>query len=131
LTIGPGFNATNGTFAAAELLTPPPNSRFRKQFLYTSNRAIVAPEDEDPAGDTIAIFSLDPFEKIRDVSTGLHNIRGMEFGGPDDEFLAAAGVAGNGNGVAIFQRVNGGSDLKLLARNNGTNAQSRSSFVWV
>ncbi|KAJ7883517.1 hypothetical protein B0H14DRAFT_3857350 [Mycena olivaceomarginata] len=52
-----------------------------------------------------------PEEKLQ-----LDQIRGMQFGGEDDEYLIAGGVAGTA-GVVIYQRVDGGRNLTEVARN--------------
>ena len=62
------------------------------------------------------------------VFTGLDQIRGMEFGGPENEFLIASGVAGSA-GTIVLQRTDGGRNLKLLTRNE--QIPTRTSFVWL
>ena len=47
--------------------------------------------------------------------TGLDQIRGMEFGGDQSEFLVASGVAGNA-GVIMLKRTKGGADLEIVAK---------------
>jgi 6-phosphogluconolactonase (cycloisomerase 2 family) len=116
---------TGSLFAAAEVLIPPASAAFPVSNIYTSNRNLA---NNDPRGDSITIFSALPNIKlVKQVFTGLNQVRGMQFS-PDGDYLVAAGVAGKG-GVAIFQRINGGTDLKEVARN--TDIATRSSFVWL
>ncbi|KAJ7054128.1 Lactonase, 7-bladed beta-propeller-domain-containing protein [Mycena amicta] len=117
-------------WAAAEILIPSNSARFQ-QYIYVSNRNTGI---QGPDGDSIAIFeNVDqdtPHEHLQLVSqvfTGLDQIRGMEFGGPDDEYLIAGGVAGNA-GVVVFRRVDGGRGLEEIARNR--DIPTRTSFVW-
>ncbi|KAF8192927.1 hypothetical protein BJ912DRAFT_961405 [Pholiota molesta] len=64
------------------------------------------------------------------VFTGLRQIRSMAVGkvsdGGDEYLIAGANVDG---GVAVFQRVDGGRNLQLVARN--TDIANRTSFVFV
>ncbi|CDO70095.1 hypothetical protein BN946_scf184806.g22 [Trametes cinnabarina] len=56
-------------------------------------------------------------------------IRGMELsGGSENEFLVAAGVAGEA-GVVVLRRTQGGADLEIVATNK--DVPTRSSFVWL
>jgi 6-phosphogluconolactonase (cycloisomerase 2 family) len=110
---------------AAEILIPDPNVTFPTPYVYTSNRG-----DPSPGGDTIAIFSIanpDTLELVAEVRTGLRDVRGMVFGGPDDRWLIAGGVS-NG-GVKIFERVDEGRDLKAIATNEDIIAPA--GFLWV
>lgn len=110
---------------AAEILCPDPNSTFPEPYLYASNR-----NDPSPEGDTIAIFSLHDKEKpklIEEVRTGLKHVRGMVFGGPDDKWLVTGGVY-NG-GVKIFERIEGGKKLKVVAENDSIKAPT--AFLWL
>ena len=116
-------------FAAAEVLIPPPNSAFPSTLVYASNRNTGS--TVDPRGDAIAIFSLDADGKLELVNqffTGLEQIRGMEFGGPDNRYLVASGVVGDG-GVIVFERVGQGADFVQVASNK--DIPNRTSFVWV
>ncbi|KAJ7733204.1 Lactonase, 7-bladed beta-propeller-domain-containing protein, partial [Mycena maculata] len=109
---------------AAELLIPAPNSTFSTPYAYVSNR-------NDPAagGDTIAIFAIegDALELVTEVHTGLKHLRGMAFGGKDDRWLVAGGA--QGGGVKVFERVDGGKGLRLLAENGDVEAPT--GFLWV
>ncbi|KAH7883459.1 Lactonase, 7-bladed beta-propeller-domain-containing protein [Phlebopus sp. FC_14] len=97
---------------AAEILIPTPNLPFPDPYIYTSNR-----NDPSPEGDSIAIFSLvageDKPELVGEVRTGLKHVRGMLFGCEDDRWLVVGGV--EGGGVKVFERVDGGKDLKEVA----------------
>ncbi|TFY83352.1 hypothetical protein EWM64_g659 [Hericium alpestre] len=122
------LNLTNATWAAAEILLPALNQRFQKAFVYTSNRNTGS--TVDPHGDTIAIWSIEPEGKVtlvRQVYTGLQQVRGMMIGGDDDEFIVAGGVVGTG-GVLVLKRTEGGSNLEEVVRN--TDIPNRTSFVW-
>lgn len=103
--------------------------------LYVSNR-----EDTSEEGDTIAIFSLvdkengkklrETPELVKQVRTGLRHVRGMGFGGADDQWLIAGGV--NNGGVKIFKRVKdakGEEDLEFVAENNSI--EKPTAFVWL
>ncbi|KAJ7077819.1 Lactonase, 7-bladed beta-propeller-domain-containing protein [Mycena belliarum] len=109
---------------AAELLIPPPNSTFSVLYAYVSNR-----NNPSPDGDTIAIFSIagDDLELVAEISTGLKHLRGMVFGGPEDKWLVAGGA--EGGGVKIFERIDGGKGLKLLAEDSSVEAPT--GFLWV
>jgi hypothetical protein len=109
---------------AAELLIPAPNRTFSTPYAYVSNR-----NDPSPEGDTIAIFSIagDSLELVAEVRTGLKHLRGMVFGGADDKWLVAGGV--HGGGVKVFERIDGGKGLKVVAENGGIEAPT--GFLWV
>jgi hypothetical protein len=51
----------------------------------------------------------------------------MMFGGPDDKYLIAGGV--NGGGVRMFERIDGGRSLRLIATNDSI--QSPTDFLWL
>ena len=113
-------------FHAGEILLTEASLSFPEPFIYVSNRNT---GNVDPRGDTIAIFAVEPqLRLVKQVYTGLDQIRGMQLGGPEKEFLIAAGVAGSA-GTKMFKRVNGGQDLELIA--NNTDIPQRSSFVWL
>lgn len=108
---------------AAEILIPPPNSTFSTPYLYASNR-----NDPSPEGDVISIYSVADPEKIvpvAEVRSGLKHLRGMVFGGPNDEYLVAGGVFGGG--VKVFERVDGGKGFKELAH---LDLDAPTSFLW-
>ncbi|KAF9504521.1 hypothetical protein BS47DRAFT_1401292, partial [Hydnum rufescens UP504] len=112
------------------LFVSPPSTRYPTPYLYASNRNVSPlPAQTDPLGDTIAIFALEPkLHLVRQVHTGLQQLRGVSLGGEDGQYVAAAGLAGGG--IAVFERVDGGADLKLLARYDGVGSEKVSSFVW-
>jgi len=109
---------------AAEILIPTPNEQFPTPYLYISNR-----NDPSPEGDTISIFSIvdDTLDLISEVHTGLNHVRGMEFGGPNSEWLVAGGT--KGGGVKIFQRAEGGMNLKQVAHD--PSVESPTGFAWL
>ena len=116
-------------FAAAELLFPSPSSDFTQPFLYASNRNIGT--SPDPRGDSIAIFTFDSngiLKLVNQAFTGLVNIRGMQFGGPDNRYLVASGLSQSG-GVVVFERTEGGANLLEVARN--TQIPNLGTFVWL
>ncbi|KAK7052190.1 putative isomerase YbhE [Favolaschia claudopus] len=129
-SIIPANPPATAVWAAAEILIPPPSARFG-HYIYVSNRNTGV---QTPAGDSIAIFEnveqgtpKERLQLVTQVFTGLDQIRGMEFGGDDNEFLIAGGVAGTA-GVVIFKRVDGGRNLTEVVRN--TDVPTRTSFVW-
>ncbi|KAF9044470.1 putative isomerase YbhE [Panaeolus papilionaceus] len=134
-SIIPSNSPAGAKWAAAEVLIPPPTRRFPIPYIYVSNRNVA---NNSPQGDSIAIFEHvnkgkrnEGLKLVKQVFTGLNQIRGMEFGNAQqggEEFLAASGVAGTG-GVIILRRVAGGRDLQIVARN--TDVLTRSSFVWL
>jgi hypothetical protein len=135
VSIVPPNPPQGASFAAAEVLIPARTKNFPKAYIYASNRNVGV---QDPRGDAIAIFELldkgkktERLQLVKHVFTGLDQIRGMEFGSPKDggeEFLMAAGVAGNA-GTIVLKRTQGGSDLEILARN--LDIPTRTTFVWL
>lgn len=127
-SIIPSDAPAGSAYGAAELLIPTPNARFPKRYIYVSNRNIGQVTEE--RGDSIAIFELKrgKLQLVNQFFTGLDQVRGVEFGGKDNEYLVAAGVVGDG-GVAVFQRTEGGRNFKEVARD--TSVLTRTSFVWV
>ncbi|KAI0717390.1 putative isomerase YbhE [Cerioporus squamosus] len=112
--------------AAGEILLTEASPSFPEPFIYVSNRNTGV---QDPRGDAIAIFQVEPKLKLLGhVFTGLDQIRGMEFGGPQKEFLIASGVAGSA-GTIVLKRTQGGKNLTLLTRN--LEIPTRTSFVWL
>ncbi|KAF8882094.1 Lactonase, 7-bladed beta-propeller-domain-containing protein [Infundibulicybe gibba] len=122
-------------FAAAEILIPAPTKQFPTPYIYVSNRNTGV---QTASGDSIAIFehvgqgtASEGLRLIKQVFTGLDQIRGMEFGPEDnggDEFLIAGGVAGSA-GVVMLRRTDGGRNLEIVARN--LDIPTRTSFVWL
>lgn len=85
---------------------------------------------QDPRGDAITVFEANydgTLTLVDYVYTGLNQIRGMQLGGPNLEYLIAGGY--EGGGVAVFERTGTGGNLTLLARN--TVLPTRTSFVWL
>ncbi|PFH45230.1 hypothetical protein AMATHDRAFT_161630 [Amanita thiersii Skay4041] len=120
--------APPNTMFAAEILLPKLNSSFLTPYIYVSNR-----NDPSPDGDCIAIFSIsdnsgsDALRLVNEIHTGLKHVRGMAFGGPEDKWLAVGGV--NAGGVRIFERVDGGRNLKLVAVQDDVEAPT--GFLWL
>jgi hypothetical protein len=126
LSTVPPNNLTSPFWAAAEILIPDPTARFPAAYAYVSNRNTGT--TVDARGDTIAIFSLQPtVELVGQVYTGVQQVRGMQLGGADNEWLVLSGVVGEG-GVAVFERTEGGAGLELVARDFAVG--NRTSFVW-
>jgi 6-phosphogluconolactonase (cycloisomerase 2 family) len=129
VSIVPPNPPSGAAMAAAELLLPPPNSAFPTPYLYASNRNTGT---LDSRGDAITILQFNnatqALSVVSYVYTGLDQIRGMQIGGPNNEYLIAGSYAG-GAGVAVFQRTNGGANLTLIARDSTVG--TRTSFVWV
>ncbi|KAF8058603.1 Lactonase, 7-bladed beta-propeller-domain-containing protein [Lyophyllum atratum] len=110
---------------ASEILIPPPNVTFPTPYLYVSNR-----NDLSSKGDTIAIFDITEPKELRlvaEVRTGLKHVRAMEFGGLDDCWLIVGGM--NEGGVKIFERVQGGRGLKLVAEKQ--DVKTPTGFLWL
>ena len=118
----PGPPAELGMLAA-EILLPAPNKTFPTPYLYVSNR-----NDPSPEGDVIAVYDVSDAEKVAPVAeirSGLKHLRGMVFGGPDDKYLVAGGA--NGNGVKVFERIDGGKGLKVVA---ALDLEANTRFLW-
>lgn len=117
-------------FAAAEVLIPSPNDAFPLNLVYASNRN-VGTNITDPRGDSVAILSLGTdgtLQLVNQFFTGLQQVRGMQFGGPDDRYLVASGAAGNG-AVVVFERTGEGEQFVQVAMN--PDIQNLTSFVWI
>ncbi|KIM43557.1 hypothetical protein M413DRAFT_383669 [Hebeloma cylindrosporum] len=134
-SIIPSDSPADAKWAAAEILIPPPSEHFPVPYIYVSNRNKGAATS---TGDSIAIFEHvnrgQPNEGlvlVKQVFTGLQQIRGMEFGSAEqgcEEFLIAGGAAGT-TGVVMLRRTEGGRNLGILARN--TDIPILTSFVWI
>ncbi|KAI0360680.1 putative isomerase YbhE [Trametes cingulata] len=128
--VPPGLPA-GAQMAAGEILlaeaSTQEGSNFTQPFIYVSNRNVGV---QDPRGDAIAIYAVEPeLRFVKHVFTGLDQIRGMELsGGAENEFLVAAGVAGDA-GVVVLRRTQGGADMEIVATNK--EVPTRSSFVWL
>ncbi|KAF5340449.1 hypothetical protein D9758_013555 [Tetrapyrgos nigripes] len=125
-------------WAAAEILIPKPTPQFPVPYIYVSNRNTGIP-DATGKGDSIAIFehvhgdaaNEGSLKLVTQVFTGLQQVRGIQIGLEENggnEFLVAAGVAGNG-GTVVYRRVDGGRGLEEVARN--LDIPTRSTFVWL
>ncbi|KAF9819528.1 hypothetical protein IEO21_01992 [Rhodonia placenta] len=101
------FEAEPSMLAAEILIATSPTP-----YLYVSNR-----NDPSPEGDTIAVFSLADPAKPELVN---------EFGGEDARWLIAGGVLGGG--VKVFERVDGGKDLKQVA---SLELEAPTGFLWL
>ncbi|KAF8656668.1 hypothetical protein AX16_002471 [Volvariella volvacea WC 439] len=145
VSIIPSTTPPGSSYAAAEILIPPPNTRFPASgstpYIYVSNRNVGTPDYSSNQGDSIAIFELldrgtssERLSLVRQVYTGLSQVRGMAFsdlvtvGTTQEQYLVAAGVAGSG-GVVVLKRTEGGRNLEVVARN--WEIQTRTSFVWL
>ncbi|TFK24022.1 putative isomerase YbhE [Coprinopsis marcescibilis] len=136
VSIAPEDGPADAIYAAAEILIPPLTRKFPKSYIYVSNRN--KGETPDPRGDSIAIFEhvypgtrKEGLKLVKQVFTGLSQIRGMEFGpakNGGDEFLVAAASNSTG-GVIVLKRVKGGRDLEIVAKD--TTIGTRTSLVWV
>ncbi|OBZ78153.1 hypothetical protein A0H81_01940 [Grifola frondosa] len=106
--------------AAAEILVAEASLDFPAPYIYVSNRSTWRRDRH---------FQVEPELKLlKYVYTGLDQIRGMQLGGPQKEFLIASGVAGDA-GVIMLRRTEGGADLELLTGN--LDVPTRTSFVWL
>ncbi|KAF5310277.1 hypothetical protein D9619_010499 [Psilocybe cf. subviscida] len=134
-SIIPPNQPAGAVWAAAEILIPPPSVKFPTPYIYVSNRNTGT---EFSQGDSIAIFQHinqglpnEGLRLVRQVFTGLEQIRGMEFGKAEnggDEFLVTSGEESTA-GVIILRRTEGGSNLQLVARN--IDVPTRTSFIWL
>lgn len=126
LSILPTDLPSGSDMHGGEVLLTESSRSFPQPFIYASNRNV---GNVDPRGDTIAIFALEPELKlVAQVYTGIDQIRGMQFGGPENEFLIASGVGGSA-GTIVFKRTEGGKNLEKVAQN--TEFAQRSAFVWL
>ncbi|KAG7091585.1 hypothetical protein E1B28_010606 [Marasmius oreades] len=108
---------TPDAVTAGEILIPRPNDAFSTPYIYVSNRY----DGRTDGGDTIAIFQItDPstgqFELVTEIETDFKQLRGMGFVGEDGRWLVTGGVF-NG-GTKIYERVNDGKGLQLVAENH-------------
>lgn len=132
VSIIPSDPPEGAQWAAAEILIPQPSEKFPDPYIYVSNRNKGTPTS---TGDSIAIFEHvnrgEPDEGlvlVKHVFTGLQQIRGMEFGSAEQEFLIAGGSVG-ATGVVVLRRTEKGRNLEIVARN--TDAPILTSFVWL
>lgn len=64
---------------------------------------------------------------MKQVRTGLQQLRGVAIGGDQGQYIVAGGMAGGG--IKVFERISGGADLKQVASLQGVGQPS--SFVFV
>ncbi|KAJ7225180.1 putative isomerase YbhE [Mycena rebaudengoi] len=123
----PADRPADAIFAAAEILLPQPTRRFPRSYVYASNRFVTG--TQDPRGDTISIFDPQDLRLVRQVYTGLEQIRGMEIGPGDtgEEYLIALGAVSGG--MVVYKRTEGGAALEAIARN--ATAVPRTTLVFV
>jgi len=110
---------------SAEILSPPTSPEFPTPYLYVTNR-----NDPSPEGDILSIFDVQPegsLKLIKEIRTGLNHLRGIAFDDEENKYLVAGGAIGNG--VKIFERVDGGRDLKEIA--SLEDVQSPTGFHWL
>ena len=107
----------------AEILSPSTSATFPTPYLYVTNR-----NDPNPAGDILAIFDAreGDLKLIKEVRTGLKHLRGIAFD-EQGKWLIAGGTFGGG--VKIFERVDGGRDLKEVAHLKGV--ERPAGFHWL
>ncbi|KAJ1299427.1 hypothetical protein OPQ81_004945 [Rhizoctonia solani] len=111
ISIVPTDSTNPAALNAAELLLSPSSSAFPTQYLYATNRG--------DSSDAVAIVSIagNTLNVVAQVRTGLNQLRGAALSPGDGKYLA---VAGQGSGdVAIFERINGGTGLKQIAKVSG------------
>lgn len=98
--------------------------------VYASNRN-TGTNTTDPRGDSIAIIALNADGELQTDNyffTGLQQLRGMQFGGPDDRYLVTGAAAGNG-GIMVLERIGMGEQFVKVASNQ--DIPNLTSFVWV
>lgn len=107
------------TWGAGELLLSKDG-----KYLYASNRNVGT---TDKQGDPIAIFTTEPFALVEHYFTGLTHVRGMVFGGENDEYLIVAGQ--NEGGVKMLARSEDGK-LSELDHYTGEGSEKITTFAW-
>lgn len=113
-----------GDRLSAELLLAPAIGG-DPSFLYASNR-----NDPGPAGDTLAIFSLENPEApelVAEVHTGLRHLRGAAIVGEDNRWVVLGGT--QGGGVKVYERVDRGRSLREIASLPGV--EQPTAFLWL
>ncbi|KZV96506.1 putative isomerase YbhE [Exidia glandulosa HHB12029] len=127
-TILPDEQPAGAVWGAGELLLSPVSASFPDQYLYASNRNVGT--EIDPRGDSLAIFAIKPELKlVKQFFLGLNQPRGVQIFGEEGQYIIAGGL-GSG-GVKVFERVDGGADLKEVASYTGTGSEKIVSFDWV
>ncbi|KEP48264.1 lactonase, 7-bladed beta-propeller [Rhizoctonia solani 123E] len=117
--VAPG--STNPSLTAAELLLSSVSSAFPTQYLYATNRG--------DTNDAVAIVSIanNTLNVVNHVRTGVNFIRGAALSPGDGKYLAITGQ--NDGSAAIFERINGGTGLKQIARISGLTQPT--SITWL
>ncbi|EUC66213.1 lactonase, 7-bladed beta-propeller, partial [Rhizoctonia solani AG-3 Rhs1AP] len=118
--VAPG--STNpSALTAAELLLSSVSSAFPTQYLYATNRG--------DTSDAVAIVSIanNTLNVVAHVRTGVNFIRGAALSPGDGKYLAITGQ--NDGSAAIFERINGGTGLKQIARISGLTQPT--SITWL
>lgn len=113
-----------GELVAAELLLAPALTVGDPPFLYASNR-----NDPSPAGDTLAIFSLENPEApafVAEVRTDLRHLRAAAIVGEDGRWVVLGGT--RGGGVKVYERVDGGRALREVVSLPGV--EQPTAFLW-
>ncbi|CUA68676.1 hypothetical protein RSOLAG22IIIB_08046 [Rhizoctonia solani] len=115
-------NTTNPqAHLASQLLLPPVSDAFPTQYLYAMNRG--------DTSDAIAIVSIanNTLKIVAHIRTGVDYARGLALSPGNGKYLAVAGQ--NSGDVAIFERINGGTGLKEIARIYGL--EQPTAVAWV
>ncbi|KAG8722006.1 hypothetical protein FRC09_007004 [Ceratobasidium sp. 395] len=120
VSIVPSDSTNPSALGAGELLISPVTNAFPTQYLYATNRG--------EWNDAIAIVSIgnNGPQVVKQVRTGLMHLRGASLS-PDGTYLVVGGL--NSGGAVVYERINGGADLKEVARTYNLNQPT--SFVWV
>jgi len=109
---------------SAEILGPPVTDDYATPYLYVTNR-----NDPSPEGDILSVFAMEPagsVKLVREIRTGLNHLRGIAFD-ETGRYLVAGGAFGNG--VKIYERKNGGKELREMAYL--TNVENPTGFQWL
>ncbi|KAG8741988.1 hypothetical protein FRC10_002146 [Ceratobasidium sp. 414] len=120
VSIIPSDSPDPSVLGAGELLLSPATSAFPTQYLYATNRG--------ESSDAITIVSIanNTLTVVKQVRTGVSVPRGAALS-PDGLYLIVGGQ--NAGGIVVYQRINGGADLKEIARVSGVT--SPTSFAWL
>ncbi|QRV85156.1 lactonase, 7-bladed beta-propeller [Ceratobasidium sp. AG-Ba] len=120
ISILPPDTTNPNAHTAAEIILSPVTSAFPKQYIYATNRGDSSDAITiiDPANNTLKV--------VKQFRTGLSTMRGAALS-PDGTYLVTGGQY---NGfVVVYERINGGADLKEVARASGFTQPF--SFLWV
>jgi len=101
-------------FTAAEVLIPSQNATFPPTLVYALNRTI--DPNDGPRGDAITVLTPTRMENSGSSTNSLQ-LRGMQFGGPDNRFRIASGLIGDGGIVVFMKRVGQGAESVQVASN--------------